>query len=301
MTFSCHGLCGFLGRPRTGNDAVVHWHWKGKWSDLMKGRVAHVSQPECDGFPLLPRCRNFGGMASNEINYIPSCKRSFYEGFLPLSKDDDPGIVLTWFQIRWLQTDWNGLWKMTKQSTCCSHHAILAMSCFIWDIKRLRNDDNRDDLTSSRKKQWNSTMAQCKNSICSACSSFCTVVICDTSIKPKTNGFLARTHSRESKTQESQKPLLRNNEWPTCMRWREWIFDIMRPTIKELHQKRWVELLAVVPGEKTKVPTTSEPTKKPQTQITGSNRVLQFGRREHTSNQMVKVSIYANLDGTRLT
>lgn len=78
-------------------------------------------------------------------------------------------------------------------------------------------------------------------------------------------------------------------------------FYIMRPAIKELHQKRWVKLLALVPWEKTKVPTTSEPTKKPQTQITGSGRVSQFGRREHTSNQMVKVSIYANLHGTRLT
>ncbi len=64
-------------------------------------------------------------------------------------------------QLKWTVKKWHAANYMLE-----AHHAILAMSCFIWDIKQLRIDDNHDDLTSSR----NRTMAQYKTSISSACA-----------------------------------------------------------------------------------------------------------------------------------
>ena len=77
-----------------------------------------------------------------------------------------PKCLVTWSH----GVKWNGFadrLKWTAQKSHAAgllrpHHAIFAMLCFIWDVKRLRIDDNHDDLTSSAMHKFQKKL--CKTS-----------------------------------------------------------------------------------------------------------------------------------------
>lgn len=79
-----------------------------------------------------------------------------------------PKCLVTWSH----GVKWNGFadrLKWTAQKSHVAgllrpHHAIFAMLCFIWDVKRLRIDDNHDDLTSSAMQNFQKNSAKLPSS-----------------------------------------------------------------------------------------------------------------------------------------